>query len=31
MAGSRLIVHHSAHDELVGLIAERAAAIKLDR
>jgi acyl-CoA reductase-like NAD-dependent aldehyde dehydrogenase len=29
MAGSRLIVHHSVHDELVGLIAERAAAIKL--
>ena len=29
MAGSRLIVHHSVHDELVGLIAERATAIKL--
>jgi acyl-CoA reductase-like NAD-dependent aldehyde dehydrogenase len=29
MAGSRLIVQHSAHDELVGLVAERAAAIKL--
>jgi aldehyde dehydrogenase (NAD+) len=29
MAGSRLIVQHSVHDELVGLIAERAAAIKL--
>ncbi len=29
MAGSRLIVHHSVHDELVGLVAERAAAIKL--
>ncbi len=29
MAGSRLIVHASVHDELVGLVAERAAAIKL--
>jgi aldehyde dehydrogenase (NAD+) len=29
MAGSRLIVHQSVHDDLVGLIAERAAAIKL--
>jgi len=29
MAGSRLIVHESAHDELVRLVAERAAAIKL--
>ena len=29
MAGSRLIVHHSVHDELVSLIAERATAIKL--
>jgi acyl-CoA reductase-like NAD-dependent aldehyde dehydrogenase len=29
MAGSRLIVHHSVHDELVGLVAERAAAIRL--
>ena len=29
MAGSRLIVHEDAHDELVGLIAERAAAIRL--
>jgi aldehyde dehydrogenase (NAD+) len=29
MAGSRLIVHHSVHDDLVGLVAERAAAIKL--
>jgi aldehyde dehydrogenase (NAD+) len=29
MAGSRLIVHESVHDELVRLIAERAATIKL--
>jgi aldehyde dehydrogenase (NAD+) len=29
MAGSRLIVHQDAHDDLVGLVAERAAAIKL--
>ncbi|MGZ4666138.1 MAG: aldehyde dehydrogenase, partial [Frankiaceae bacterium] len=29
MAGSRLIVHDSVHDELVGLVAERAAAIRL--
>jgi aldehyde dehydrogenase (NAD+) len=29
MAGSRLIVHQGVHDELVGLVAERAAAIKL--
>ena len=29
MAGSRLIVHADVHDELVGLIAERAAAIRL--
>jgi aldehyde dehydrogenase (NAD+) len=29
MAGSRLIVHQSVHDDLVGLVAERAAAIKL--
>jgi acyl-CoA reductase-like NAD-dependent aldehyde dehydrogenase len=29
MAGSRLIVHESVHDELVRLVAERAAAIKL--
>jgi acyl-CoA reductase-like NAD-dependent aldehyde dehydrogenase len=29
MAGSRLIAHESIHDELVGLVAERAAAIKL--
>jgi aldehyde dehydrogenase (NAD+) len=29
MAGSRLIVHSSVHDELVGLVAERAAAIRL--
>jgi acyl-CoA reductase-like NAD-dependent aldehyde dehydrogenase len=29
MAGSRLIVHESVHDELVRLIAERAAAIRL--
>jgi len=29
MAGSRLIVHESVHDELVSLIAERAAAIRL--
>jgi acyl-CoA reductase-like NAD-dependent aldehyde dehydrogenase len=29
MAGSRLIVHESVHDELVHLVAERAAAIRL--
>lgn len=29
MAGSRLIVHEDVHDELVGLVAERARAIKL--
>jgi acyl-CoA reductase-like NAD-dependent aldehyde dehydrogenase len=29
MAGSRLIVHQSVHDELVRLVAERAAAIRL--
>jgi aldehyde dehydrogenase (NAD+) len=29
MAGSRLIVHDIVHDELVGLVAERAAAIRL--
>ncbi len=29
MAGSRLVVHEDAHDELVGLVAERAARIKL--
>jgi acyl-CoA reductase-like NAD-dependent aldehyde dehydrogenase len=29
MAGSRLVVHHSVHDELVRLVAERAAAIRL--
>lgn len=29
MAGSRLIVHESVHDELVSLIADRAATIKL--
>ena len=29
MAGSRLIVHESVHDELVRLVAERANAIKL--
>ena len=29
MAGSRLIVHEGVHDELVRLVAERAAAIKL--
>src|SRR5262249_26803760 len=29
MAGSRLIVHQSVHDDLVGLVAERAAAIRL--
>jgi acyl-CoA reductase-like NAD-dependent aldehyde dehydrogenase len=29
MAGSRLIVHEAVHDELVGLVAERAAQIKL--
>jgi acyl-CoA reductase-like NAD-dependent aldehyde dehydrogenase len=29
MAGSRLIVHESVHDELVRLVAEQAAAIKL--
>jgi aldehyde dehydrogenase (NAD+) len=29
MAGSRLIVHESVHDELVRLVAERAATIKL--
>src|SRR5262245_43337120 len=29
MAGSRLIVEQSVHDDLVGLVAERAAAIKL--
>jgi aldehyde dehydrogenase (NAD+) len=29
MAGSRLIVHESVHDELVRLVAERAAAIRL--
>ncbi|NMN93886.1 aldehyde dehydrogenase [Antrihabitans stalactiti] len=29
MAGSRLIVHESVHDELVRLVAERAASIKL--
>ncbi|MFI5064235.1 MAG: aldehyde dehydrogenase [Streptosporangiales bacterium] len=29
MAGSRLIVHESVHDELVGLVAERAARIRL--
>jgi acyl-CoA reductase-like NAD-dependent aldehyde dehydrogenase len=29
MAGSRLIVHESVHDEVVRLVAERAAAIKL--
>ena len=29
MAGSRLIVHDSVHDELVGLVAERAARIRL--
>jgi acyl-CoA reductase-like NAD-dependent aldehyde dehydrogenase len=29
MAGSRLIVHHSVHDELINLITERAATIKL--
>jgi aldehyde dehydrogenase (NAD+) len=29
MAGSRLIVHQSVHDELVSLIADRAAAIRL--
>ncbi|HKA95839.1 MAG TPA: aldehyde dehydrogenase [Streptosporangiaceae bacterium] len=29
MAGSRLIVHESVHDELVRLVAERAAGIKL--
>jgi acyl-CoA reductase-like NAD-dependent aldehyde dehydrogenase len=29
MAGSRLIVHADVHDELVGLVAERAAQIKL--
>ena len=29
MAGSRLIVHADVHDELIGLIAERAATIKL--
>jgi len=29
MAGSRLIVHESVHDEMVRLVAERAAAIKL--
>jgi acyl-CoA reductase-like NAD-dependent aldehyde dehydrogenase len=29
MAGSRLIVHESVHDELVSLIADRAAAIRL--
>ena len=29
MAGSRLIVHESVHDELVRLVAERAAQIKL--
>ncbi|MDI9894538.1 aldehyde dehydrogenase [Rhodococcus sp. IEGM 1381] len=29
MAGSRLIVHQDVHDELIGLVAERAAAIKL--
>src|SRR5262249_23768618 len=27
--GSRLIVHQSVHDDLIGLVAERAAAIKL--
>src|SRR5262249_24059055 len=29
MAGSRLIVHEGVHDALVGLVAKRAAAIKL--
>src|SRR5262250_596649 len=29
MAGSRLIVHEGVHDDLVGLVAKRAAAIKL--
>lgn len=29
MAGSRLIVHEDAHDELIGILAERARAIKL--
>ncbi|MGQ0618179.1 MAG: aldehyde dehydrogenase [Acidimicrobiia bacterium] len=29
MAGSRLIVHEAVHDELVGLVAERAGRIKL--
>ena len=29
MAGSRLVVHESVHDELVRLVAERAAAIRL--
>jgi aldehyde dehydrogenase (NAD+) len=29
MAGSRLFVHHAAHDELVGQLTERARAIKL--
>src|SRR5690242_2482915 len=29
MAGSRLIVHQDVHDDLVGLVAERASAIKL--
>jgi acyl-CoA reductase-like NAD-dependent aldehyde dehydrogenase len=29
MAGSRLLVHADVHDELVGLVAERAAAIRL--
>jgi acyl-CoA reductase-like NAD-dependent aldehyde dehydrogenase len=29
MAGSRLVVHESVHDELVSLIADRAAAIRL--
>ena len=29
MAGSRLIVHHDVHDELVRLVSERASAIKL--
>jgi acyl-CoA reductase-like NAD-dependent aldehyde dehydrogenase len=29
MAGSRLVVHESVHDELVGLVAERASQIKL--
>ncbi|MBV9312393.1 MAG: aldehyde dehydrogenase [Pseudonocardia sp.] len=29
MAGSRLIVHESVHDELIGLVSDRAARIKL--